>query len=85
MKESSEELKQAIIIVSEAVGIKDSIDALLSAQGIYSTIKMLTYYLFVENYNQYFEKNENIFESVSLIRTYCKEMQLNGEVNFDSK
>ena len=39
--------------------------------------------MFVEDKQQYFEKDDLVFSSITLIRDYCKEMLINGEVNFD--
>ena len=83
MKESQEELKNAIVTVGESLSMKRATELLLINVGVYSTVKELTYKMFVENKQQYFEKDDNVFEAISLIRKYCKEMGLNGEVIFD--
>ena len=83
MKESKKELEKAIIIVGESLNIKEATEQLLINVGIYSTIRELTYIMFTQNRQQYFEKDDKVFDSISLIRKYCEEMSKNGEVNFD--
>lgn len=85
MKESKKQLERAILIVGESLNMKETAELLLINVGVYSTIKELTYKMFVENRQQYFEKDDNVFESISLIRKYCREMSKNGEVNFDTQ
>jgi 5,10-methylene-tetrahydrofolate dehydrogenase/methenyl tetrahydrofolate cyclohydrolase len=83
MKESKKELEKAIIAVGESLGMKKPIELLLINVGVHSTVKELTYQMFVQNKQQYFEKDDTVFEAISLIRKYCEEMSKNGEVNFD--
>ena len=83
MKESKKELEKAIVIVGESLNMKEAAELLLVNVGVYSTIRELTYKMFTENKQQYFEKDDNVFSSISLIRKYCEEMSKNGEVNFD--
>lgn len=83
MKESKKQLEKAIVIVGESLNMKEATELLLINVGVHSTIKELTYKMFVENRQQYFEKDNNVYEAISLIRNYCQEMAKNGEVNFD--
>lgn len=83
MKESKKELENAIITVGKSLGMGRATELLLTNVGLHSTVKELAYKMFVENKQQYFEKNDDVFEAISLIREYCQEMSKNGEVNFD--
>jgi hypothetical protein len=83
MKESKKELEKAIIIVGESLNIKEATEILLVNVGVHSTIRELTYKMFTLNRQQYLEKDDKVFDSISLIRKYCEEMSKNGEVNFD--
>lgn len=83
MKESKKELEKAIIIVGKSLGMERATELLLVNVGLHSTVKELTYKMFVNNKQQYFEKDDDVFEAISLIREYCQEMSKNGEVNFD--
>ena len=84
MKESKRELEKAIIKLGEAINIKENTTRIMLRDlGIYTTIREFTFLVFTNNYNDYFEKDNETFESVQLIRKYCKEMNENGEVNFD--
>jgi hypothetical protein len=83
MKESKKELEKAIVIVGESLNMKEATELLLINVGIHSTIRELTYKMFTLNRQQYFEKDDKVFYSISLIRKYCEEMSKNGEVNFD--
>jgi len=83
MRQSKKELARAIIIVGDSLGIKEATEFLLVSVGVYSTIKELVYKLFVEGRQQYFETDDDVFESISLIREYCQEMGKRGKVEFD--
>lgn len=83
MNESKKQLEKAIITIAKSLGMETPTELLLVNVGLHSTIKELTYKMFVENHHQYFEKNNDVFEAISLIREYCQEMSKNGEVNFD--
>ena len=83
MKESQEQVRKSILIIGERLGMKESTEMLLHNVGIYSTIKELAYNMFLQNYQDYFEKDNNVFDSIQLIRKYCEEMSINGEVKFD--
>lgn len=83
MKESKKELEKAIGIVGESLNMKEATEMLLINVGVHSTIRELTYKMFTLNRQQYFEKDDKVFDSISLIRKYCEEMSKNGEVNFD--
>lgn len=85
MKESQEQLRTAMVIVGESLGIKEVTELLLKNIGVHSTIKELTYKMFVENKQQYFEKDDRVFDAISLIRIYCKEMSKTGGVVFDEQ
>jgi len=74
MKESKKELEKAIVIVGESLNMKEAAELLLINVGVHSTIRELTYKMFTENKQQYFEKDDNVFEAISLIRKYCQEM-----------
>ena len=83
MKESKKELEKSIVIVGESLNMKEATEILLINVGVHSTIRELTYKMFTINRQQYFEKDDDVFEAISLIREYCQEMSKNGEVNFD--
>lgn len=83
MKESKKELEKAIVIVGESLNMKEATELLLINAGVHSTIRELTFKMFTLNRQQYFEKDDKVFDSISLIRKYCEEMSKNGEVNFD--
>lgn len=83
MRESQKELENAVIVVGKSLGLEQSTEALLKSAGMYSTVRELIYLMFVKNKQQYFEKDDAVFEAITLIRAYCIEMHTNGEVNFD--
>lgn len=83
MKESKIQLEKAIVIVGESLDMKEATELLLLNVGAYSTIKEITFKMFTLNKQQYFETDDNVFNAISLIRSYCEEMLKNGEVTFD--
>lgn len=83
MKESKKVLENAIITVGKSLEMERATELLLTNVGVDSTVKELTYKMFTENRQQYFEKDDDVFEAICLIRKYCQEMSKNGEVNFD--
>lgn len=84
MKASSEEVRKAIIKFGEVLNMELSTPILLKNVGFYSTIKELTMVAFTQNYSDYFEKDNETFNAIKLIKEYCREMYKNGEVNFDN-
>lgn len=85
MKESKEKVEKAVIKIAENFNMEDAVTLLLLNIGLYSTIKEIVFRIFVENYNDYFEKDNDTFDAIQLVRKYCIEMSLYGEVNFDNK
>jgi hypothetical protein len=85
MKESREQVEAAIILLGESLDIKTSAELLLINVGIHSTIKELIYKMFVLDRQPYFEKDDRVFEAMTLIKKYCQEMGRNGEVIFSQK
>jgi hypothetical protein len=83
MKESKKQVEKATVTVGESLNMKEATELLLINIGINSTIRELAYKMFVENKNNYFEKNDDVYQAVELIRKYAKEMSLNGEVKFE--
>lgn len=79
---SKKELEKAIIIVGKSLGMERATELLLVNVGLHSTVKELIYKMFVENKQHYFEKDDDVFQAISLIREYCQEMSKNGEVKF---
>jgi hypothetical protein len=82
MNHSKKEVENAVIIVAESLNIKDGVEYILRNVGIHSTIKEVVYKLFLDNKQDYFEKNDLIFDSIQILRNYAKEMSLNGQVVF---
>lgn len=83
MKETKQEVENAIIKVGESLNIGDQVRILLKNVGIHSTIKEVVYKAFVDNVTDYFEKDYDTFMGYQIIRRYCKEMATNGEVVFN--
>lgn len=83
MKESKKELEKAIVLVGDSLDMKKLTEILLFNVGIHSTIRELTYKMFVDNKHDYFEKDDKVFNAIQLLRKYCNEMSINGEVKFD--
>ncbi len=85
MKHSSEDLKKACLIVGESIGIEKQIPLLLHNVGLYSTIQRIVFTMFVKDKQQYLETDDNVYNAIQMIKEYCNEMTLNGEVIFDFK
>jgi hypothetical protein len=85
MKESREQVEAAIILVGESLDMKTATELLLINVGMYSTIKELIYKMFVLDRQPYLEKDDRVFEAMTLIKKYCQEMGRNGEVIFSQK
>jgi hypothetical protein len=65
--------------------MKTATELLLINVGMYSTIKELIYKMFVLDRQPYLEKDDRVFEAMTLIKKYCQEMGRNGEVIFSQK
>jgi hypothetical protein len=85
MKESREQVEAAIILVGESLNMKIATELLLINSGIHSTIKQLIYIMFVLDRQPYLEKDDRVFDAMTLIKKYCQEMGRNGEVIFSQK
>jgi len=85
MKESKKVFEKALVVIGESLGMGEATVLLLKNVGVHSTVRELTYKMFTENKQQYFEQDDAVFEAISLMRKYCVEMSLKGEVNFDDK
>lgn len=83
MKESKEQVERAVITIGESLGLGDNIKAILDINGLYTTIREVIYLSFVANKIEYFEEDNYVYNSYQLIRKYCKEMKMNGQVDFD--
>lgn len=83
MKESKKEVEKAVIMIAESLNMKQAVELLLINVGLLSTIKEIIYKSFVDNKQDYFEKDDKVFASYQLVRKYCNEMSDEGEVNFD--
>lgn len=83
MRQSIKELENAIVVVGTSLNMGEATKLLLVKAGHYSTIRELLFKLFTENRQDYFEKDDNVYQAIQLIRTYCQEMSKNGEVKFD--
>lgn len=83
MKIRQEDYKKAILIIADKIGMKDSYIKLLeSGIGLPKLSEMIVYSMFLKDYDNYIEKDENVFDSYYHIKDYCKELNLNGFVNF---
>jgi len=82
MKNSQREVKAAIMTLSSN---KEAYREILKRAGVDTTIRMISYDLFVEGFNHYVEKNDARFEAYVVIREYAKEMKENGSVVFDQE
>lgn len=85
MKESKKQVEQAIMVVAKSLDIEEVVDLLLVNVGIYSTIRELVLKLFTENRQDYFERDDVVYEAIQLIRKYCQEASKNGEIVFSEE
>ena len=77
MRVTKEEFSDVIITVGMMYGIC-AIGMIMKNEGIYSTIKILVYRMFIVG------KDNEVDDCISLIREYCIELEKNGDVVFDS-
>jgi hypothetical protein len=85
MKESQEEVRRAVLTFAKRLNMRDSAELLLKNIGVHSTIKELVFKAFLDNYDEYFEDNDNINDSIQIIRKYCREIVDRGFTVFDEK
>ena len=79
MIESSDQVKLAVLCLGKYISIEHETEVLIKAIGLHSTIKTLIFKAFTENVNDYFIEDTKVFDSIQIIRKYCKEMGINGE------
>ena len=83
MNTTQEQVKNATIIVGMSVGMTNElVNILINNNGLYETIKHITVELFILNRQQYFERNEDVYDATNLIREYLREMKSNECVIF---
>lgn len=82
MRESKEDIENAILLLAEFLDQKDVYKALLLYSGRISTLKELVFSLFVNGYNNYFQKDDNLFNAFELLKRYAVEL-ITGAVAFD--
>lgn len=84
MKISKKELENAILIIAKNLGNEPSVSYLLSSQGIYQTSKEIIFELFIQNKQDYFQTDDEFYNSIQLIRKYHNEIKHNGSVTFNN-
>lgn len=81
MNISADELKNAIHIYADTIGLSETVDLLIVNVGIASTIKELIYYAFVKGYDVT-TINGDALTALGIIGNYCSELMKNGFVEF---
>lgn len=83
MKESEDQLNDAILIVAASLGYRKQFITLLRVGDINRTIKSLIYYVFVMNKFNHNEDDVNVFQAIELIWKYVNEFEANMSVKFN--
>ncbi len=85
MRESSEKVKNSALIFGNYLNIEEATILLIKNVGLHSAIKELIYIAFTKNIIDYFMDDDVVYKAVQILRKYCIEMSLNGEVIFDEE
>jgi hypothetical protein len=83
MKETKEQVEKAMFIVAEKLDILESIKKVYDFTGIYETCRIIVFRMFLKNYSNYWEKDDEVFKSVEILRKYCQDMFNKGSVDFN--
>ena len=88
MKQSQDQVKKAILVIGKYLngemgekcykGIMDSPNGHLPEM-----VKIVVYDLFTNKIEQYYVKEDEVFEAITLVREYAIELQKQGFVKFD--
>lgn len=83
MKQSKEQLKKALVTIGTSLDMKKATEYMIDDLGIHSVARELVIKMFVESKYEYFEKDDNVFEAIQILRKYLQELTKNGEVIFN--
>lgn len=83
MKTTKEEFEKDILILANKINLKKNYQALMECyKGLPRICEMLVYDLFVYNYNNYIQKDDDVFEAYYHLKNYCQELKERGFVEF---
>lgn len=86
MKESKEQVIKALHVWGKEIGLTTIIiNAYIENLGILATIKEIAFIGFSNNYTDYFETEDRVYEAILILRRYSIEMKKHGEVVFNKK
>lgn len=84
MKITKEEFEKDILMLADQVKLKENFKQLMEFyKGLPRICEMLIYELFVNNYDNYNQKDDDVFEAYyNLKKKYCTELKEKGFVEF---
>lgn len=83
MQVSESQFRRSLLTIGESLELLEETKTLLETEGLYHTARELSFMLFVKERNEYFEKDESVYNAIHLVRQYFKEFLDKGEVVFD--
>ena len=89
MKNSKQELKDAIMTIGKHISEDSgkSYVTLMESSDISlpRMVEFVSHDLFVNHIEQYFVKDQDVFDAISMVRKYCIELKKNGSVEFNEE
>ena len=83
MKATKQQVENAIIVLAERIGNGQGYKELLeSGQRLPELVKQITYHLFVSDFNDYFEDEDDVFYAYKVVKEYAVELDKFGDVQF---
>jgi hypothetical protein len=80
---TKEQFLSNILLLAKKVNQEENFKNLMNTYpGLPKIIEMLVYMLFLNDYENYIEKDNNIFNAYNSVKEYSKELNKNGFVIF---
>lgn len=84
MKITKEKFKEYLFLIGKRLNMENTITLIMEnySNSLPEIIKILTYEMFMQNYMHYVEKDNDVYEAISIMREYCNILKRDGEVTF---
>ncbi len=83
MKISREQYQNSILLLANEIEMIKTYESILEIiKGFPKISEMIVYDLFVNDYENYIQKDNDVFEAYYHLKDYCKELKEKGFVEF---
>lgn len=83
MKNTKNELKQAILLMAKHFGQEPNFKALFSENSLPRMVEMIVYQMFMHSFDPNSSRtSDELYDAYKLIKEYADELKVNGSVSF---